>query len=287
MSGGFKGAFIQGALAFLEESGIRADAYAACSSSVFPAAYAATGRITRLSPGCWHDGLRELQEEGKGMSDVVLRMIGNLTPGVRDELFTPAASRLLVACTLVRTSDAAQETQGTGARSLGRRLLLAAARHDGSWRDAHTELHLFDTTAADPRLRITAENLEAVSYASSRMLHAWDIPAEVDTRPYIDGSYTCLCPVPQLAGLGYDRVIAILTERPPVPVDLFNTSTMPTDLPPAFVHVIAPDLDLSSLGVEFTRASTTGPDMAFAHGREVAAKTFRKSDLLASLAGRR
>ena len=44
------------------------------------------------------------------------------------------------------------------------------------------------------------------------MLHAWDIPAWINEKPYIDASYTCLCPVIEMIDAGYKQVIAINNE---------------------------------------------------------------------------
>jgi len=54
-AGGFKVVFVHGVLSALEMAGIRADAYAATSSSVFPSISAAIGQANEI--GLHHDYL--------------------------------------------------------------------------------------------------------------------------------------------------------------------------------------------------------------------------------------
>ena len=96
MSGGFKGIFVHGVLCGLEETGLRASAYAAASSSTMPAAYAAAGCLRDLDLAIW-----TASASGSAMSDVVLRNIVTLGPALHRLLFTPEAARFCVATSLV------------------------------------------------------------------------------------------------------------------------------------------------------------------------------------------
>ncbi len=173
MAGSFKGVFVHGVLHGLEAAGFRADAYAAASSSTLVAAFAAVGQVRQIDPDIWNDGERIIQQAGTSMSDAVLAGIHGAAPRLRDLLFRPDAAQFGVTVSHVRTEEAAFITQGDGARRLGRRLLVEAARHDTRWRDQHLESRLFDTRSADPALRITPENLEAVAYPRPRQQQDW------------------------------------------------------------------------------------------------------------------
>lgn len=174
--GGFKGVFLHGVLTAFEEAGFRAEAYAAASSSVLPAVMAAIGRTAELGLGHWINGLRTRQQSVLGMSDLVLSGLDKATPTVQEHLFLPDMPRFLIAANRVNETGA-WVTQGKRARRLGRQLLLAAAHGDRSWVDAHLILHHFDTQSTATEFRLTPCNFKEVAYASSRMLHAWDIGA--------------------------------------------------------------------------------------------------------------
>jgi hypothetical protein len=61
-SGSFKGAFVHGVLNALEAAKIRADAYAAASSSVIPTAWAAISQVKELGVDYWFAGLQFFQQ---------------------------------------------------------------------------------------------------------------------------------------------------------------------------------------------------------------------------------
>lgn len=265
-TGGFKGAFLHGVLSALEAGGFRAQAYAAASSSVLPAAAAALGQAGAWGLDYWQHGRSLMAQPGMGMSQVVLAAIERTRPQIVPDLFRPSAPRFLIAANAVDPAGAA-ETQGQGARRLGRRLLLAAARGDRSWVEAHLSLHLFDTMAADDLLRLTADNFAGVVYASSRMLHAWDIPAWVGERAYIDAFYTCACPALQAAELGYGRVIALANE-PVLHRDIFQDERLPEAWAGATIDIVAPDFDPAELGVSYTSATAEGLEQIYDHGRQ-------------------
>ncbi len=172
-------------------------------------------------------GLMEYKSLGKGMSGIFLESIRVWEPLICEQVWQPGKPRLVVPVSAVVTPEATEQTQTKLSRHLGRRLLLAAACHDNSWPEAHLRQELFDTHASVSRLRLTSENFNEVAYASSRMLHAWDISAWIDHRPYIDASYTCSCPALELAAMGYDEIIAISPEYGPFYHDLFGTHEVP------------------------------------------------------------
>jgi hypothetical protein len=263
MSGGFKGIFVHGVLCGLEETGLRASAYAAASSSTLAAAYAACGGVRRMDLGIWTESERILRQPGSTMSDVVLHNIRTLGPSLHNLLFAPKAARFCVAASLVTTAEAAALTQGVEARRLGRRLLIEAARQNALWRDTHLAARLFDSRTSDGGRRLSADNFDEVAYATTRMLHAWHIPATVAGQPYIDASYTCLCPTLEMAELGYTEVIAIGTERGPLRRDLFSAEPLPSQWKGARIDVIQPEYNLEDVGVDFTRATSSGLAQVF------------------------
>ena len=260
MSGGFKGIFVHGVLCGLEETGLRASAYASASSSTMPAAYAACGRVREMDLGIWTESDRILRLPGSTMSDVVLHNIRTLGPSLHEMLFAPGAARFCIATSLVITAEAAAITQSSAARRLGRRLLIDAARHNSSWPDAHLAARLFDSQSPDPALLLNAGNFDEVAYATTRMLHAWHIPATIAGLPYIDASYKCLCPALEMAELGYTEVIAIGTEPGPLRRDLFSAETI------SRCQVIQPEYNLEDAGVDFTRATPEGLARVFEEG---------------------
>ena len=273
MAGSFKGVFVHGVLHGLEAAGFRADAYAAASSSTLVAAFAAAGQVRHVDRGMWNDGERVLQQAGTSMSDAVLAGIRAAAPRLRSLLFLPETAQFGVAVSHVRTEAAAVRTQGSGARRLGRRLLIDAARHDPSWRDEHLESRLFETRSADPGLRITPENFEEVAYATTRMMHAWHIPAFVNNEPYVDASYTCQCPAIEMAERGFDAVLAIATEPAPVARDLFGTTVLPGEWKGTAIVTVCPRRDLKEIGVDFHHASMDGLEQAYAEGIAAAEQT--------------
>ncbi len=268
-AGSFRGAFAHGVLSAFERNGFRADAYAAASSSIIPAAMAALGRIRQLGGAeHWKRGLRYVQEGGRGMSDLNLAAIAQYSKLLIRGLLAEDVPRFVIAASAVVTDEAAAQTQGHGALRQGRRLLLAAQRGDRSWADQHLALHLFGTIDSAAILPLTAANLADVAYASTRMLHAWRIPATVEGRPYVDASYTCDCPAVEMADIGYDQVIAIVPEPGAVYRDIFQTEEIPASRGDVPIHLIQPARSLGELGVDYATASVEGLDAAFRHGEE-------------------
>jgi hypothetical protein len=117
-----------------------------------------------------------------------------------------------------------------------------------------------------PALRITPENLEEVAYATTRMMHAWHIPAYVNNEPYVDASYTCQCPAAEMADREFDAVLAIATEPAPVHRDLFGTTPLPVEWNGVPIVMVCPQRDLKDIGVDFQHASMDGLEHAFTEG---------------------
>ncbi len=265
-TGGFKGVFVHGVLSALEEGGIRANAYAAASSSVFPAICAAIGQADEIGLHYWHGALYTLEQSGNGMSQVVLQSIADSHHLLHHNLFQSGVPRFLIAASLVRTPAAMEQTQGEGARRLGRKLLLLAARHDRIWADEHLSPVIFDTESTGED-RLNPENIDAVIYASTRMLHAWTIPAWIGDSAFIDASYTCNCPALELARLGYRSIIAIASEPGPVYHDLFQTDLIPPEWNGVPITIIQPNHDVATMGTDFTTVTEAGMVAVYEYGK--------------------
>ena len=266
-SGSFKGAFVHGVLNALELAKIRADAYAAASSSVLPTAWAAINKVRELGVDYWFAGLGFLQQSDIGMSQVVLGGIANFSPP-KEKLFATETPAYFVAASAVITQEAANETQSEKARRLGRKLLISSARKDRSWVNQHLQAALFGTCNNPKNSYLDASNFDEVAYASCRMLHAWDIPAWIGGKPYIDASYTCMCPAVEMVEAGYDEVIAISNEPGTLYRDMFLLEEIPSSYNGVKIHVIKPDGELKDLGVDFTNATEAGLIAVYQHGEE-------------------
>ena len=273
-SGGFKCVFIHGVLSAFEEAGLSGSTYAAASASVAAGAFAAVGIAREVGVDYWLRARRVLDRPGAGMSDVVLQCIADYGPRIHVRLFEPSTPRFIVAANAVVTAEAAAQTQGAGARTLGRRLLVSAARGDRSWADANLSLQLFDSATAGMEDRLSAANFDSVAYASTRMLHAWTVPAWVAGRAYVDASYTCMCPAVEVGEAGpCEAVVAIAAEHGPLYRDLFGTEQLPAHVLDRPIHVVQPPRDLRDLGVDYTTATEDGLVAAYqlgeAQGREL------------------
>ena len=267
MSGGYKNVFTHGVLRAFEEKGIRAKAYASCSSSVLIAAFAAFNKVSALDLSLWSDGYATSQAEGN-QSGAMLQSIQRLSTEIKNNLWNPQAARLLVATSFVKTEEAAQVTQSDGARRLGQMLLINALRHKPEWKNQNLELQMFDTHSDERTELLTKENLDEVAYATTRMLHAWNIPAFINNKPYVDGSYTSICPVVPLSELGYKEIICICTEKEKVTFDLFSEEKIPARINDSTIRFIKPDHDLKEMGVDFYTMAGNGLEDVYNHGRE-------------------
>ena len=266
-SGSYKGVFVQGVLDCFEAAGLKADAYAAASSSTVCAAYAAAGRLRELGGAAYWKRAWAAYVASHDISAAVLAGIQEVLPSLLGPLFAPGAARLAISASEVVTSEAAGITQGDGARRLGQKLVLATRTRDASWAAANLRAVLFDTRSEDPRRRLTAANLAEVAYATTRMLHAWKTPAWIERQPFVDASYTCSCPAKDLAELGCRRVIAISPESGPVYTDFFQSSLLPVSHRGVPIRVIQPPRDLAEIGVDYLKATDQGLAAAYAEGR--------------------
>jgi len=267
-SGSYKGVFVQGVLDSFEMAGLRAEVYAAASSSTVCAAYAAAGRVRDLGGAAyWSRAWAAYVAAGYDISAAVLAGIREVLPPIQDALFAPGSARLAIAVSEVVTKEAAEITQGPGARRLGQQLVLATRTHDASWAAKNLALALFDTRAPDPRRLLLPANLPEVAYATTRMLHAWKTPAWIGGMPFVDASYTCSCPAAALAEMGCRQVIAVSPESGPVFTDFFQAERLPGSHRGIPIRVIQPDHNLSDIGVDYLKATKEGLAAAYGEGR--------------------
>ena len=265
-SGGFKAIFVHGVLSAFEEANIKANAYASASASVMPSAWAVVGKARESGMNYWLEGLK-VYHQTKNMSQVCLEGVSYFNARGGEQLFESNKLKFYVAASAVTSPEAAEQTQGKPARRLGKKLLISAAKGDRSWVDRNLRLDLFSNDR-DDRLGFDRGNFAEVAYASTRMLHAWDIPAWIDEQPYIDASYTCVCPALEMVERGYQTVIAIATEPGNLYRDLFQQEVIPNRYKQVPIHQIQPDIDLKELGVDFTQATSEGLAAVYQHGSD-------------------
>lgn len=268
-SGTFKGVFAHGVLAQFEEDGFHADMYGGSSSSVLSCSLAAVGEARSVGTGYWRDTLAEFQKT-KDMSTVIKSSIDKYGPIITATLFLPDARGLAITVSHVNNADAAEATQGPEARRLGRKLLISAARSDSSWADENlTPRHFSNRGGMD--FRLTVDNFGEVAYASTRMLHAWDVPAWISGEPYVDASYTYACSARVLPKLGYERIIAVSVEQGELHENLFRMQKISEyETETGSLEIIRPAVDTKSLGVDYLDATLEGLEKAYSHGKEVA-----------------
>jgi hypothetical protein len=268
MSGSLKGIFVQGVLTAFEEAGIKAEAYASSSSSTVPASYAAIGEIRNQDHSHWAESDYILRQPGNSMSNVILNRLEMFAGKIVDKLKSGDISRLMIVCSYVNNNNAANETQSQSAVTLGRKLIIQGARNNSEWKDQNLELHIFDTLSNIKELKLTHDNYREVAYATTRMLHAWHIPATINDNPYIDGSYTCLIPIEPLADSGYQNIIAIATEPGEITKDFFSGKPIGNKWYNSSIYWIKPEMNLKEFGVDFTKASKEGIEKVFEYGIE-------------------
>jgi hypothetical protein len=271
-SGMLKGVFSHGVLSAFEEHGLRADGYGAASSSTLSCGLAAAGQARQVGVGYWHEAASTAAVDG--MSKVVLDSIAKYGPMFKDRLFASGAPRFLVATSRVITETAEARTQGPEAAALGMSLLKDVVTRNRTWVDENLVAEVYDTQPDGARRALTADNFDEVAYASTRMLHAWEVPATVAGEPHVDASYTCSCPARELAESGMETVVAISTEHKSFYRDLYRTETIVdgAQLCGAKVLVIKPPVNLSTLGVDFANASASGLSVCYELGVEVGTK---------------
>ncbi|MGD0726411.1 MAG: hypothetical protein ABSB63_12715 [Spirochaetia bacterium] len=267
-SGSAKGVFIHGVLSAFGDRGLAVDAYAASSSSTVPAAFAAAGRLNDLNgPVHWQRGA-DILKELKDVSEMVKRGVSEVVPTLTESLFLPSAKRFIFSASHLATTESAEKAQGDSAKRLGLDQLRAMKNKDSSWAETNLACHLFDTKPNGETRRLTVENLADAMYATTRMLHAWKTPGWIDGKPYVDASYTCMCPAIEMVELGYDHVIAISPESGPFYRDLYQVRTIPGEWNGARIFFIQPDFDLKVIGVDYLSVQEEGLRKAFALGRD-------------------
>ena len=267
-SGTFKSVFTHGVLSAFESLGIQADIYGGASSSAFIAACAAIGKSSAIGVEYWYSALKTLQEFDNNLSQVVLQGLVEYSSMICEELFLPNAQRLIIAVSAVVTPEAREQTQGNKAKRLGYQLLLAAKQKNRSWTEQNLKTELFDSAINDSTKQLSTNNFNQVVYASTRMLHAWDIPAWINNQPYIDASYTCSCPALEITQLGCQKVIAIATEPGILYTDIFETKKIPENWNNVPIYTIKPDKDLKEFGVNFASATEETLLIAYQHGEK-------------------
>ncbi|WP_371791677.1 hypothetical protein OG285_19270 [Streptomyces sp. NBC_01471] len=266
-AGMLKGAYGHGVLSAFEERGLRAHVYGTASSSALSGGLAAVGRARQTGVEYWL-GAAEAAES-QGMSSVVLDSIKQYGPVLREGLFRPSAPEFLLATGKVTNAVAAELTQGAGAKTLGKQLLRNVFTGDRSWVEENLATVVFSSRAeVGEGPRLTPDNYDAAAYASTRMLHAWQVPAEIDGEAYVDASYTCSCPAREVAARGVDVLIAIGCDPFPLFRDLYASEEIVDGsvLDGARVSVIKPDEDLKNLGVDYAAATAAGLGKAYGLG---------------------
>ncbi len=134
--------------------------------------------------------------------------------------------------------------------------------------DENLQLALFSSRGAIGEQYLDTSNFDEVAYTSSRMLHAWEFPAWIAGQPYVDASYTCLCPAMEMVEQGYQEIIAIATEPGTLYRDMFQLEPIPENYKGVPIHIIRPDVDLKEYGVDFTDATPEGLSTVYQHGED-------------------
>jgi hypothetical protein len=95
------------------------------------------------------------------------------------------------------------------------------------------------------------------------MLHAWDEPTEIAGEAYVHASYTCSCPVHEVAALGFKRILVVDVEMGPTYTSLSRKKTIePGTMGKSEMVIIRPAVDLKTFGVDYLRASAEGVTLA-------------------------
>lgn len=268
-SGTFKGVFIHGVLTQFEEDRFFADIYASSSSSLISCSMAAIRQSAETGVDYWIETLMNTHS-GTGMSSVVLTSIKKYSPRIKKKLFSSKSARLLIATSFVNNSEASFITQGDKYKSLGKKLLISSLKKDSSWVDENLDKTIFDTHSTSTDMILNTDNYDEVAYASTRMLHAWDIPAWIGHKPFIDGSYTCSCPAYELAE-ECTNVIAIGVENKQLFTSIFQNREIIDESTDKFnMSIIKPNIDLREIGVDYLNAEISGLQKAYAHGKDCA-----------------
>ncbi|MBE7412358.1 MAG: hypothetical protein L6Q54_12595 [Leptospiraceae bacterium] len=116
------------------------------------------------------------------------------------------------------------------------------------------------------KYQLNKDNIKDVLYATTRLLQGWKEPAWIDNEAYIDGAYTCGCPVKETIAAGFNKVIAISAEMGGFYSDLFGAIEITDTMEDATILKIQPDIDLGDIGVNFLTATDEGLEKAYDHG---------------------
>jgi predicted patatin/cPLA2 family phospholipase len=262
-SGGFKAIFVHGVLSAFESANFHPDAYSAASGSVVVAALANVSQASQSGINYWLKGL-EMYTHTKSMSQVSLAGIDYFNTHGGEKLFQ-SQNQFYIAANAITNDEIAEQTQSKQARRLGKKLLIAAAKNEPSWVKRHLRLDLFSTTAKN-NLALSRDNFSEVAYASGRMLHNYDVPAWINNQPYIDASYTCVCPAIEMVEQGYQTVIAIATEAGNFYRDLFQSAVIPTQYQQVPIRIIQPDINPKDMSVDVFQATPEGLAAVYQHG---------------------
>lgn len=284
-SGMLKGVFSHGVLSAFEAAGIQGGVYGVASSSALSGGLAAIGHARTVGVDYWHKAAATSAE--RGMSEVVLSSLAEYGPVLRSGIFAEGAPRFLLATSRVATEHGAELTQGPQAQQLGMKLLQGVITKDRSWVDEHLVAEVFDSAPAGTNPLLTMENFDDVAYASTRMLHAWEIPATIGGEPYVDASYTCACPAHEVAKTGPSVLVAIHSEKGSLYRDLYRSQKIAdgSTLDGATVHVIRPQVNLRTLGVDFAAASPSSLPVCYQLGVDVGNEFLDKHGELLAKAG--
>jgi len=263
-SGTLKGVYGQGVLSALEERGVTPAAWGCASSSVVSACFAVSGKSRVLGLEYWERTADRSQREG--MSRIVKSNILEYRSMFEDGLFSSGAPRMLIAVSHVKNAAARELTQTSKASLQGKRILLDLYRGNTEWVDQNLAPMIFDT-AGEGSTKLERGNFGEVAYASTRMLHAWDEPAEIAGEAYVDASYTCSCPVYEVALLGFKRILVVDVETGPTYTSLSRKKTIePGTIGNSEVFIVRPAVDLKTFGVDYLRASAEGVIKAYETG---------------------
>jgi len=272
-AGGPKGVFVHGVLDAFAEAGYKAHIYGAASSTAIIAAFAATGKLGMLRGSTyWKEQHARRAYNDYDMGKTILEFLSEATSILSAKLFESDSAALAVAVSAVITKEAEEMTQGPQARRLGQQLIISTRNRDKSWADKNLELRLYETGLEDVPHRLTPQNLPEVLYATTRMLHAWKIPAWVDGFPCIDASYLCECPAIEIAQRECDKVIAISPEAGPVYRDFFRAEKLPSSYGNIPILIVQPLSNLAEIGLDYMNVTDEGLDKVYELGSRAGAK---------------
>lgn len=266
-SGTFKGVFTHGVLAAFENQKIKPLGIGCSSSATVSGCFFVANQVEKIGADYWKNVVTK-RNNGISMSQITFETIEQYASLVKNAILINEESPLLsIATSYVTNEAAAEKTQTEIAKKFGRRLLLSAMKKNRGWVDENLSTVYFSNKDIKNHKNLTKENFEEVLYATSRMLHEWDIPAWIEDKPYVDASYTCLCMVEEVKKLGCELVIAIGTEPSGINLDLFTEDFIKEEKgEEQELRMILPDFDLKDIGVDFTKATIEGVEQAYEHG---------------------